>query len=1007
MVLFNGAVGQTNPLGDVTIDTALDVTIVAAFDAASLTAGNILGTVDFGGPVTLTADGLNLSINALTLLVNAPVDFTATGTAGNALLQVDNIEIGATVAGDGVLTIQPQDVTRSIGVNEAGSLNLSSAEIGQLQNGFSQIIIGRANGTGLITIGVRAGAESWLDPVLFRSQGAGGEIDILGQLAGTDDGGFTFLAPKTIVNVAGVPTISTAGGDVRFGLLNNGTGVLLRTDLTVETAGGDVVSYGTINGAFDLVVNAGAGSVGFWGNPTPVQSGTSIGGDAALTSLTATGGVLTLFCNIRTTGDQVYTGTDIQMANGNRTSLAGNLVFNGPVTVTQSLRNFAANDIIFNGDVNSEALGTGALTLTSDNVTFTMSVGNVTPLRFLTVAATGSLSIGGAGETLNAGALTLEADEVALEGTVLVPGGAISIKANEVDFIGTVSAIGGTLQIDVRDSATTAMRIGGAEGDLVAGAPTLNFSDADIAALVNGFNSISFSRIAGTQPIVVAETGPVAFLDPVTIQQSIKGGQVQILGDLTVAGNFTAKGSATVIDGTVTTTGGGNIDITTGIVAGNTTLDSSAGGGDVFLRGNWAASLAGADLTVDAGAGDINLAARLGNNFGKGTLFGAMEFTSTGTVMFGTALTAESLSVLGNGIAKLGGTIVTTGAGGQFYDATVQLAKAASITSRHALGVVEFTSTIDSIAPKYNSLTVTNRAAAATTDAVLFDGAIGSSQRVGTVRVNTSGTALFGGAITAKAVSVRASEFTVQDVDTSFVDTVTNSQVYSGIGQFLGAITTERLTITSTAAITNTQPWLVSGLATLNAGRFADVNVTNIPAATENHFNELIVRGATGSVEAEGDINFRTSRVIGNFSVNTDGDITQTGGITAGTFIAATAGSITLVDTRNRIAAFSNVIAGGTLSLVSGYAPTVLLDGMISSGTGNMLLAATRGSFIYTSPLTVINAAGGNWTIYTTYLNYPSYDLEDEFAPDAVEQGAYPIAPVAGGNVIVYKLIHD
>ncbi len=1007
VVLFNGAVGQTNPLGDVTIDTALDVTVVAAFDAASLTAGNILGTVDFGGPVTLTADGLNLSINALTLLVNAPLDFTATGTTGNALLQVDNIEISSTVAGNGVLTIQPQDVTRSIGINEAGSLNLSGAEIGQLQNGFSQIIIGRANGTGLITIGERAGAESWLDPVLFRSQGAGGEIDILGQLAGTDDGGFTFLAPKTIVNVAGVPTISTAGGDVRFGLLNNGTGVLLRTDLTIETAGGDVVSYGTINGAFDLVVSAGAGSVGFWGNPTPVQSGTSIGGDAALTSLTATGGVLTLFCNIRTTGDQVYTGTDIQMANGSRTSLAGSLVFNGPVTVTQSLRNFAANDIIFNGDVNSEPLGTGALTLTADNVTFTMSVGNVTPLRFLTVAATGSLSIGGAGETFNAGALTLEADEVALEGTVLVPGGAISIKANEVDFIGTVSAIGGTLQIDVRDSATTAMRIGGAEGDLVAGAPTLNFSDTDIAALADGFNSISFSRIAGTQPIVVAEAGPVTFLDPVSIQQSIKGGQVQILGDLTVAGNFTAKGSATVIDGNITTTGGGNIDITTGIVAGNVTLDSSAGGGDVFLRGNWAASVASADLTVDAGAGDISIAARLGNNFGKGTLFGTMQFTSTGTVAFGTALTAESLSVLGNGIAKLGGTIVTTGAGGQFYDATVQLAKATSITSRHALGVVEFNSTVDSIAPKYNSLTVTNRAAAATTDAVLFDSAIGSSQRVGTVRVNTSGTALFGGAITAKAVSIRASEFTVQDVDTSFVDTVTNSQVYSGIGQFLGAITTERLTITSTAAITNTQPWLVSGLATLNAGRFADVNVTNIPAATENHFNELIVRGSTASVEAEGDINFRTSRVIGNFSVNTDGNITQTGGITAGTLIAATAGSITLADTRNRIDGFSNVTAGGTLSLVSGHAPTVLLDGTISSGTGNMLLAATRGSFIYSTLLTAITAAGGNWTMYTTYLNYPSYDLESQFAPDAVEEGAYPIAPIAGGNVIVYKLIHD
>ena len=997
IVLFNAAVGQVNPLGDVIVDTAFDVTIVAPFDAGSFTAGNILGTVDFGGPVTLTADGLNLNVNALTMLIGAPLNFTATGTTGDAILQVDNIDIADTVAGNGVLTIQPQDITRSIGLNAAGSLNLTTAEIDQLQDGFSRIIIGRSTGTGLITVGERAGLNSWLDPVTFRSPGAGGQIDLIGQIAGTTaDGGFTFLAPKTVVNVAGSPTISTTGGDVLFGTFSQPNAIALLTDLSIETVGGDVISYGTINGAFDLSVDADAGAVTLWGSPTAVLSGTSIGGTSPLSSITVSGGIVTLRPNITTTGTQNYTGTQIRILDGTRVSTAGDLVFNGSTVIEKAVNNRAAGSIVFNGDVDSGAAGLGALGLYATDVTFTGAVGSAVPLLYITVDVGGTLSVD---DSLAAATL--------------------SIKANEVDFGGGANSVfvTGTLAIEVA-SASTALRIGGVEALLVDGAPTLNFSDDDVAALADGATSIIFGRLLGSLPIVVAETGSVTFKDAVTFRQTQPGGgQIRILGDLigdTANGSITTK-STTLLDGSVTTLGGGNIDILTGLIAGNTTLDSSAGGGDIFLRGNWAATAAGAgsSLTVSAGTGDITMSGDIGLPSGRSPALGAVTLDSDGIVVFGRTLTAASLAVNGTGIAKLGGTILTSGAAGQTYQGAVEIAKATNLTSKHASGLIEFQSTVDSIATKFNTLSVTNRAAAVGTTVVRFDAEVGGTQRLGTFRVNTSGVAEMNDSIYAKAVSIRAAEFTVNDVDTYLpLDSVSNGQIYSGTGNFLGAITSERLSITTTADVTNVEEWRISGIATINTSKTRDITLLNV-GATNNRFDHLIARGRNVEIQAEGNINIRGLRaeVLASITaldvLGLGGNITQTGGITAANFTATAFASINLDNLRNRISQFTDVTAtNGALTLRSGSGNSVVLEGTMTAGGGNMILAATGGSFTYTGTTDPVLVTPGTWTIYTALNSVaPGINLATFFGADALEMGNYPTVPVAVGNVVVFRFV--
>ncbi|MGH3583544.1 MAG: hypothetical protein ACRDUB_18280, partial [Mycobacterium sp.] len=420
--------------------------------------------------------------------------------AGSIFWQINNLQVAATVGGTANLTIQPRDLVRSIGLNGTGDLNLTSAEIDLLQDGFSQIIIGRSTSTGLITIG----AHAWLDPVTFQSPGVTGQIDLVGNLTGTGNGAFTFLAPRTNVNVSGGLTIDTAGGSVAFGafLINNtfvlNNAITLQSNLTIDTDGatdGSVYLVGAINGGFALNVNAGTGAAYINGNTTQTVTGISIGGTSPLTSVTVTGGLVDLRPNIRTTGAQTYTGTNTQLYAGDFTTTGagtGPITFNGPLTIHNAVTLTTQNSpITFNGDVNNVAapassLGKGALTLRTNggSLAFNGSVGNIFALRTVNFGSTAQVSIGN-GPT-----------------DVFVAGGSLNIVADEVDFTGTVSVLpGGTISIKPFTSGVPIL-VGGVE---TPGSPALHLSAADVAALGDGASLITIGHAPGqaSAPITV------------------------------------------------------------------------------------------------------------------------------------------------------------------------------------------------------------------------------------------------------------------------------------------------------------------------------------------------------------------------------------------------------------------------------------------------------------------------------------------------------------------------
>ena len=456
------------------------------------------------------------------------------------------------------------------------------------------------------------------------------------------------------------------------------------------------------------------------------------------------------------------------------------------------------------------------------------------------------------------------------------------------------------------------------------------------------------------------------------------------------------------------TTGGGSIDITNGIIADDFTLNTSVGGGDIFLRGNWAAVAGGENLTVNAGAGGITMTGAIGLSSARTPVLGAVTLTSGGFTTFGSSLSADSLLVNGGGTTKLGGSVTTIGEDGQVYANPVVLSNSAGLTSKHADGSIEFDSTIDSVAPKFNSLTITNRFAATGTDAVVVVTGNVGTVRLGTFRISTTGDAVVSGNIFAKGVGITAAEFSVKDVDTFLpLDTVVNAQAYIGAGTFRGAITAERLTVTTTADVINEAPWRVAGLATINTSKTGNIHLRNIDGGPLNRFDQLSARGNDIEIETEGDLSIKslraeTSVVLTTFGV---GDITQTGAISTPSLTATAFGEIVLTKS-NAIRQFEGIRAGGAISLISNARGPINLNGVITTVTGDILLVSQVSSFIY-SDSSALTPGSGKWTMYTSRLNY-SADYNDTagwFGSDAQEKGTYPTAPSAGDKVIIYRAL--
>ncbi len=955
IVDFNSTVGGVTPLGAVVINTALNVDLSSTFNAASLVLSDVLGTTTVGGALTLTNPAASFSATTGTLEI-----LGAVSAAGNISWTTDNIDIAANVHGAGALFLEPLTLSRSIGVGAlVVGLNLDSGEIGFLQPGFTLIKIGAAGDSGVVTVG----AVGFNDPLEVFS--TSGSIQVTGAIAA--DGGATFEAPALSFNVGSGIAVATHSHPI---VINAAVTLLANTELATNAAGtgADISIDGTINGHFDLNLQAGTtGAINL--NSSHLKVNASVGGSAPLTSLELYGEVLNLQPLILTTGSQFYHAEDaINFNAGGMSSSAGSITFDGDLNIFHPMRvTTSGAAVTFNGTVDNVTGGSGALSISDPgaggDVTFAQAVGHGTRLISLSV--------------VKASTVTFQHDLAVVEG--------LSLTANQVNFDGAPGELvqgGGPLTLQPY-SLTTPIEVGAPSN--VFGVFTV--TTADLAALHDGFSSITIGNITDTGGLSI-DSGGASFSDPVTFNQGKKG-SVTVSGTLTGTGNaaFNFAMAQVGLGADIITQNGSILFVGARLF---TDVDLTAGGG-----GN--IGFTGKIIDTASGGHDLNLAA--GGNIsltgGAGAGLGSFTSTAGGLTTIFKGIVATDITVMGSAL-NLGGNYTVTGTNGIVFDGDVTLLGNVSIANKTSL--THFEGSIDSTPLKTYNLSIKQGSADLTVDA-----SIGYPNPLGTISISALGHTTLGGSIHAQTLKISAHDFAVADV------TTWKGQTYSGNATFSGALsgTTLSLTTKASAPITDSSDWIFSGAAQIKAASAA----LTLSGAL-NHFGSLTLSAAAATITDSSDATLGAITVTGAFSLTAGGDVIQTAALKAGSLaIAADSGAITLANANNVISTLDGISALGNITVLSGGTKLTLADATTSS-TGSITIASdmrtSKSIIVYGHGINASNAFSPGSSGFVTLYSYTKTSLTDlglTFpAGNLVGGHRYPFVPASpvAGDIGVY-----
>ncbi|MEP0856193.1 CHAT domain-containing protein [Trichocoleus sp. DQ-U1] len=288
--------------------------------------------VESVGTGAITLNGTGASDAAGILLQDSGINPTGIGGSGNITLTANEINfIDSTnpgtpqIKGSGTLQLWP--LTSSLGITIGGTvndnrLNLNTSELNFLENGFSQIIIGRADSSGAITL---AGNTTFFDPVLVRSPVGSGSITTTGYtLAGDDNATLTLLANQNITTgniinsgrqitlTSFLGSINTSSGKLDTSAYSdNGGAIALNAFGNITT--GDLKSWSVEDDGGDIVLSSKAGSIN-----TGILDATTFDGNGGAIALTAFGEITTK--DLESWSDYGFSGEIALFANGNITT---------------------------------------------------------------------------------------------------------------------------------------------------------------------------------------------------------------------------------------------------------------------------------------------------------------------------------------------------------------------------------------------------------------------------------------------------------------------------------------------------------------------------------------------------------------------------------------------------------------------------------------------------------------------------------------------------------------
>ncbi|PZP84768.1 MAG: hypothetical protein DI582_07880, partial [Azospirillum brasilense] len=231
----------------------------------------------------------------------------AQAMGANNLTISSNVDpvINAALGGTGTLTLAPTSNNITVGIGGgAGTYNISAAEIARLSDGWAQIILGRSDSSGAVTVN----AASWTDPVTIQS--GSGALTIAGaQAMGANNLSLitnSNLALNAALTGTGTLTIAPATAGTTIGLAGGaGTLALTTAELANITNGWGDIIIGSSTGSGAMAVAAAT-----WNDNLTLRTG---------------GGTLTI------------SGTQTMGANNLTLQTDSNLALNGDLSGTGNL----------------------------------------------------------------------------------------------------------------------------------------------------------------------------------------------------------------------------------------------------------------------------------------------------------------------------------------------------------------------------------------------------------------------------------------------------------------------------------------------------------------------------------------------------------------------------------------------------------------------------------------------------------------------------------------------
>lgn len=402
-----------------------------------------------------------------------------------------------------------------------------------------------------------------------------------------------------------------------IGLSHMGTGdiqVIARSDNTSITANGAISHSG--QGNIELLADQSGGTIAVNG------SGISHLGSAGEVRMHSNG--------------QMTISAPVDSSNKNITLRAGTLILNNP---------------------SSLSAGTAELAISGSGATIIDASGGVISASALTDVTAGTLVFGRPTDehsvTINDAIsglnknLRLETGEfggVSINASVDAGGKDIHVKAGNVT-LGSASSLasaGGELSFE---AVNAGMSVSGFSGDFALDAN-------EIGKLQDGFSKIKFITQGAGKAINIGNGPLLSFQDSVDFSS---GDAVNVTSALAFQEGVSINAGTTINLGANVDASSGNIDFLKDVVVQDAITVSSASGGNINISGTVNGNAAGRKLTLNAGTGQVNINA----NVGQTTALDELTVSGSGGININTALIkTDNNQVYTNAVDLLANTVL-------------------------------------------------------------------------------------------------------------------------------------------------------------------------------------------------------------------------------------------------------------------------------------------------------------------------------------------------------------